>query len=156
SDTKEIAEWYVQKAGVESVYVKQFVADRTKGVASEELYYPRPLAGKEMPSQFLISENRVQFQIRPYDGFSTGLSLDQRANRSFLVERVLRKRVLTTFAYTCGFSVMCALKGATVTSVDLSRKYLNWGRDNFSVNHVDPDLHFFTAIDIFSFFSRAR
>ena len=51
--------------------------------------------------------------------------------------------MLNTFAYTCGFSVCAALAGARVTSLDLSRKYLDWGRRNFTLNGLEPAAHEF-------------
>ena len=62
--------------------------------------------------------------------------------------------VLNTFAYTCGFSVCAALAGATVTSLDLSRKYLDWGRDNFRWNQLDPEQHDFIFGDCFDWMKR--
>ena len=65
--------------------------------------------------------------------------LDQRWNRSAVRERVGEgDRVLNTFAYTCAFSVVAALGGATATSVDLSKNYLEWGKRNFVLNELDP------------------
>lgn len=64
------------------------------------------------------------------------------------------RAVLNTFAYTCGFSVCGALAGATVTSLDLSRKYLDWGRDNFRLNGLDPDAHDFIYGDCFDWMKR--
>jgi 23S rRNA (cytosine1962-C5)-methyltransferase len=62
--------------------------------------------------------------------------------------------VLNTFAYTCGFSACAALAGATVTSLDLSRKYLDWGRDNFRLNGLDPGAHDFIYGDCFDWMKR--
>jgi len=64
------------------------------------------------------------------------------------------KSVLNTFAYTCGFSVCAARAGATVTSLDLSKKYLDWGRDNFRLNNLDPEEHDFIYGDCFNWMKR--
>jgi 23S rRNA G2069 N7-methylase RlmK/C1962 C5-methylase RlmI len=45
--------------------------------------------------------------------------------------------VLNTFAYTCGFSVAAALAGALTASVDVSGRYLDWGKRNFAHNGID-------------------
>ena len=43
------------------------------------------------------------------------------------------------FAYTCGFSVNAAAGGAAeVTSVDLSKTFLDWGERNLACNHLEP------------------
>jgi 23S rRNA (cytosine1962-C5)-methyltransferase len=62
--------------------------------------------------------------------------------------------VLNTFAYTCSFSVAAAKAGACVTSLDLSRKYLDWGRRNFELNGLDPAQHDFIYGDCFDWMKR--
>lgn len=57
--------------------------------------------------------------------------------------------MLNLFAYTCAFSVAAAMRGAIATSVDLSKRYLDWGRENFRANQMDPGLHEFHAGDVF-------
>jgi 23S rRNA (cytosine1962-C5)-methyltransferase len=62
--------------------------------------------------------------------------------------------VLNTFAYTCGFSVCAAKAGARTTSLDLSKKYLEWGRRNFTLNQIDPAGHDFIYGDAFDWLRR--
>jgi 23S rRNA (cytosine1962-C5)-methyltransferase len=95
--------------------------------------------------ELLVRERTLRFLVRPRDGYSPGLFLDQRDNRARageLVAKFVRERgacnVLNTFAYTCSFSVAAAKAGAIVTSVDLSARYLDWGRENFTVNALAP------------------
>ncbi|HKS36428.1 MAG TPA: class I SAM-dependent methyltransferase, partial [Verrucomicrobiae bacterium] len=57
-------------------------------------------------------------------------------------------------AYTCGFSVCAAKAGARTTSVDLSKKYLEWGRRNFVLNGLDPARHEFIYGDAFDWMRR--
>jgi 23S rRNA (cytosine1962-C5)-methyltransferase len=64
------------------------------------------------------------------------------------------KTVLNLFAYTCAFSVVAAKAGAITTSVDLSKNYLEWGRDNFRANGLDPDQHDFVFGDAFEWLGR--
>lgn len=63
-------------------------------------------------------------------------------------------KVLNTFSYTCAFSVCAALVGARVTSVDLSKKYLEWGRRNFALNGLDAAAHEFLHGDVFEWLRR--
>jgi 23S rRNA (cytosine1962-C5)-methyltransferase len=68
------------------------------------------------------------------------LFLYQRERRDWVKNHCKDKRVLNLFAFTCGFSLAAASGGATeVISVDLSKKYLNWGRENFELNGFDPN-----------------
>src|SRR5206468_1590377 len=63
-------------------------------------------------------------------------------------------QVLNTFAYTCGFSVCAAKAGARTTSLDLSKKYLEWGKRNFAHNQIDPARHEFLHGDVFGWLRR--
>lgn len=97
---------------------------------------------------------------------SVGLFLDQRDNRRrLLVNHVaagfpafpnppVGAAVLNLFAYTCGFSVCAAKAGAQTTSVDLSRRYLEWGQRNFVLNGLDPAQHEFLHGDVFEWLRR--
>ena len=67
---------------------------------------------------------------------------------------VARPEVLNVFAYTCGFSVCAANAGARTTSLDLSKKYLEWGRRNFAVNGLDPGSHDFIHGDALDWMGR--
>ncbi|MCB0338060.1 MAG: class I SAM-dependent methyltransferase [Bdellovibrionales bacterium] len=48
-------------------------------------------------------------------------------------------RVLNLFGYTGLASVHCALEGAEVVHVDISRAVLEWARSNMSVNHLSTE-----------------
>ena len=137
----EVARFLSSQTQATSVYEKRFIADRSSRTAGEEYYSPKPLYGIEAPEVVLCQENKLFYEVRPFAGFSTGLFLDQRENRKWLSERSQQKRVLNLFAYTCAFSVACASKGARTTSVDLSKKYLEWGRKNFDVNQMSTGEH---------------
>jgi len=64
------------------------------------------------------------------------------------------KTVLNLFAYTCAFSVAAAKAGAATTSVDLSKKYLEWGTENFRANDLNVEAHDFIVGDAFSWLKR--
>jgi 23S rRNA (cytosine1962-C5)-methyltransferase len=64
------------------------------------------------------------------------------------------REVLNTFAYTCGFSLCAAAAGARTTSIDLSQKYLAWGKRNFALNQIDPARHDFLGGDVFDWLRR--
>ncbi len=106
-------------------------------------------------SRFQIIENGLRFLVSLDAGYSTGIFLDQRENRRRLLTMNLRgKSVLNAFAYTCAFSVAAARAGAAVTSLDLSKRYLDWGRDNFRLNGLDPAAHDFIYGDCFDWLAR--
>jgi 23S rRNA (cytosine1962-C5)-methyltransferase len=62
--------------------------------------------------------------------------------------------MLNCFSYTCGFSVCAAKAGARTTSLDLSKKYLEWGKRNFALNGLDPAAHDFIYGDTFDWLRR--
>ncbi|HET6250310.1 MAG TPA: class I SAM-dependent methyltransferase [Tepidisphaeraceae bacterium] len=150
--------------GVCAVYVKEFARDRSRlgGELSPELLNPTPAAGETLPEALLIREAKWTLEVRLYDGLSTGLFLDQRENRVFLSQWASRRAakgppaVLNTFAYTCAFSIAAAIGGAITTSVDVSARYLDWGKRNFAHNAIDAQGHRFAKMDTFEFFAYAR
>jgi 23S rRNA (cytosine1962-C5)-methyltransferase len=100
-----------------------------------------------LPLETTVTENGLRFGLDFAAGYSAGLFIDQRANRSS-IRRVPVRRLLNTFAYTCSFSVVAALSGAETVSIDLSRKSLDRGRANFALNAIDPSAHRFLADDV--------
>jgi len=155
-ELEAVGQWYLKELGLKAVYLKEFISDRSQKTAAEALYSPIPLVGSECESVLEIREEGLAFEIRPYDGFSTGIFLDQRRHRSYLGRLARGKRVLNCFSYTCAFSVACAANDAEVDSVDLSKKYLEWGKRNFVLNGLDLAKHRFFASDVFDFFKRAE
>jgi len=86
-----------------------------------------------------------------------GLFLEHRDNRSRVRDLASGRRVLNAFSYTGGFSVAAARGGAaSVASVDVSKKYLQWSRRNFAANGLDASPHRFYCSDVFEFHGRAR
>ena len=107
----------------------------------------------ELPSETEVMENGVRYGIDFSAGYAVGLFLDQRANRS-LLRGWKPKRLLNTFAYTCSFSVCAALAGAQTVSVDLSKKSIDRGAENFRLNGVPLAKHQFVADDVLDFMPR--
>jgi 23S rRNA (cytosine1962-C5)-methyltransferase len=118
---------------------------------------------KAATSTFEILENGVRYELSFNEGYSVGLFLDQRDNRRRLLTGHIAAgyqlstpgyQLLNCFAYTCGFSVCAARAGARVTSLDLSKKYLEWGKRNFALNGLDPAAHDFIYGDTFDWLRR--
>ncbi len=94
--------------------------------------------------QTVASESYLRFGIDFGTGYSPGLFLDQRENRRY-VRHIAPKRLLNCFAYTCSFSVYAAGNGAGTLNIDLSKKYLARGRENFALNNLSMiNQHFIT------------
>jgi 23S rRNA (cytosine1962-C5)-methyltransferase len=150
--------------GVRGIYLKPFAKDRSRlgGELPTVATDPKPAAGEPLPEAFVIREAGWNLEIRLFDGLSTGLFLDQRENRAWVSDWCRRRTasgkpaaVLNTFAYTCAFSVAAAVGGATTASVDVSGRYLDWGKRSFSHNQLDLAGHRFARMDTFEFFTYA-
>ncbi|MBA3543068.1 MAG: class I SAM-dependent methyltransferase [Chthoniobacterales bacterium] len=115
---------------------------------------PQLLSGDaSLPLQRTVLERGVCYTLDFGAGYSAGLFLDQRENRQF-VRRAAPRKLLNCFAYTCSFSVVAALGGAETLSVDLSKKSLHRGRDNFLLNKLATDGHRFLADDVLNVLPR--
>lgn len=157
---EEAARW-CERLGCRGVYQRPLRRAQTGIVAREAA--AEPLVGGAAPERFVVRENGVQFELSFSAGGAVGLFLDQRDNRRrLLTGRVAAgfelwspgadaagREVLNTFAYTCGFSVCAARAGARTTSLDLSARWLEWGRRNFALNGLDPAAHEFVHGDVF-------
>jgi 23S rRNA (cytosine1962-C5)-methyltransferase len=146
----------LKSTGVEAVYVKRFIKDRSRlgGRPPAESTSPNPRVGIAQPETLTIEEYGVRFEVRPYDGFSTGLFLEHRDHRRALAERGVT-RALNLFAYTCAFSAPLAISGADVTNVDVSVRYLEWGARNHAINNVDTDRVRFKRMDAMAYLKYA-
>jgi 23S rRNA (cytosine1962-C5)-methyltransferase len=142
------------------------VLNRRVRQSSPSTASPQLVIGDAAPERFNIRENSLTFELSFKEGYSVGLFLDQRDNRRrFLVNHVAAgfplfdggpagKEVLNAFAYTCGFSVCAAKAGTRTTSLDLSKKYLEWGKRNFALNGLDAAQHDFIYGDAFDWLRR--
>src|SRR6266496_2819838 len=101
----------------------------------------------------IATERHLKFGIDFRAGYSAGLFADQRENRRY-VRHIAPKRLLNCFAYTCSFSVSAASVGATTLTVDLSKKSLARGRENFALNSLPTIDHRFIADDVMAVLPR--
>ncbi len=159
AEVRALCELAMERLRATAVYRKRFIRGRTAG-ADESLdtehTAAEPWLGPPAAEEFAVNENGMRLLVRPYDGFATGLYLDQRDNRRRIRDLAAGREVLNAFAYTCGFSLAAALGGAAATaSVDVSRKHLEWGKRNFGANAVALDGHEFIAADVMDYLRRA-
>ncbi|MDO8953284.1 MAG: bifunctional 23S rRNA (guanine(2069)-N(7))-methyltransferase RlmK/23S rRNA (guanine(2445)-N(2))-methyltransferase RlmL [Gammaproteobacteria bacterium] len=127
------------KANWDHIFVKQRL--RQKGESQYE-----KLDQKE--EFHIIHEGAAKFWVNFSDYLDTGLFLDHRLMRQKVAEASIGKTLLNLFAYTCSASVHAALLGARmVTSVDMSRTYIDWGKRNFLLNDIPLNKHEFTQAD---------
>ncbi|PJZ69095.1 SAM-dependent methyltransferase [Leptospira perolatii] len=100
-------------------------------------------------ASIVVNEGGLRFKVNLSDYLDTGLFLDHRITRELVRNESAGKRVLNLFAYTGSFSVYAVAGGAIlVTSVDLSKTYLDWAKENFRLNQMNSEEHEFVQADV--------
>ncbi len=155
---RDLCERVAREVGATAVYRKVFPKDRTTPQRELDRWHrdPTPWIGTPVKPEIDVREAGITFLVHPYDGYATGLFLDHRTGRARVRELAAGRRVLNAFAYTCGFTVAAALGSAARTvSVDISKRYLEWGQRNLAANHLSLDAHRFIRSDVFDYYRRA-
>ena len=127
----------------------RFVPRKNEGRDSPRLIFGDPAENL----QTIATERHLKFGVDFGAGYSVGFFVDQRENRRH-VRHIAPKRLLNCFAYTCSFSVSAAYVGATTLNVDLSKKSLARGRENFALNSLPTVDHRFIADDVMAVLPR--
>lgn len=99
-----------------------------------------------------VREGGHAFRVNLSGYIDTGLFLDHRITRA----RVAAEHgasLLNLFAYTGAFSVYAAAAGKRTTTVDLSKTYLEWARENLALNQLTSEL---VHADVREFLADAR
>ncbi|MBA3881382.1 MAG: class I SAM-dependent rRNA methyltransferase [Chthoniobacterales bacterium] len=111
------------------------------------------VSDQESNLQTSATERQLRYGIDFEAGYSVGLFVDQRHNRSY-VRQLKSRTLLNCFAYTCAFSVAAADAGSKTLSVDLSKKSLARGQENFTLNGLTITGHRFIAEDVIEYLPR--
>ena len=111
----------------------------------------------EARNEFAVNEGGLEFIVNLSDYLDTGLFLDHRITRSMVKELVSGKSMLNLFCYTGSFSVYAIAGGAKqVSSVDLSKTYLNWTDRNVQLNFPLYDKHLSIHADVKQYLKEAK
>jgi len=103
-----------------------------------------------------VQENGLKFIVNLYDYLDTGLFLDHRNTRQMIRLMAAKRSFLNLFAYTGSVTVYAAAGGAsTTTTVDMSNTYLDWARENLSLNGYSGDRHRFIREDCLKWLQQA-
>lgn len=151
-EEEELALWLPLMTEVLSTELgipKEFIFCRQRERQKGSNQYER-LEG--LKRRFAVNEGGLQFLVNLTDYLDTGLFLDHRFTRAMFREDARGKRCLNLFAYTGSFSAYAIDGGARhCTTVDLSKNYLAWAKDNFSLNGQSLRNHTLVAADVSSF-----
>ena len=105
----------------------------------------------------ICREGDLKFLVNFSDYLDTGLFLDSRELRRRIRAAAKGKSFLNLFAYTCTATVAAVAGGARASvSVDTSRRYLDWGRENMRLNRLDGSTHRYLQSDVATYLTNAR
>jgi 23S rRNA (cytosine1962-C5)-methyltransferase len=100
-------------------------------------------------NEIIVNEGGLKFIVNLSDYLDTGLFLDHRTTRQMVKDESTGKNVLNLFSYTGSFSVYAASgNAASVTSVDLSKTYLEWSEKNMRLNGFEDGAYKFVHADV--------
>jgi 23S rRNA G2069 N7-methylase RlmK/C1962 C5-methylase RlmI len=103
-------------------------------------------------ARFVVEEGGLKFLVNLSDYVDTGLFLDHRITRQMVRDTAAEKRFLNLFGYTGAFTVYAAAGGAaSTTTVDKSATYIDWARENLSLNDFTGPDHRLVQSDIRAF-----
>jgi len=135
---KEEAIWLeaMKEAAANALYINPeaiFLRERKKQSHSQSGGQYERLTEKALWRE--ICEYGLRYRVNLSGYLDTGIFPDRRLLRALLRKEAAGKRFLNLFCYTGALSVAAAAGGAaSVDSVDLSNTYLDWAKDNFSLN----------------------
>lgn len=105
----------------------------------------------------VIHEQGSRFWVNFTDYLDTGIFLDHRIVRSMIKDMAQNKKFLNLFCYTGTATVYAASGGAKSTvSVDSSKTYIDWARDNMALNGFGERKHRYITEDCFTFLKNSR
>lgn len=98
--------------------------------------------------RFIVSERDMKFWVSLDGNLDTGLFSDHRDTRVLVRKMAKGQDFLNLFAYTASFSCAAALGGAkSIVTVDRSKTYIDWAKDNFKLNKINNRAYTFMQSD---------
>jgi len=123
------------------VYYLPANPNRSAMGSDNSLIRPRLLEGQPAPDVVDILENGITYQVSLDKDLSTGIFLDQRPQRAWLARNCNGDtHVLNCFAHCGGYSIAASTAGASTTSIDLSKNWLNRVEPQLEANGIDFDV----------------
>jgi len=104
---------------------------------------------------FTVQEHGCLLRVNLKDYLDTGLFLDHRPVRHWIQQHSAGKRFLNLFCYTGAATVHAVAGGSTRSlSLDMSRTYVNWAKENLALNQADPERHRVEQADCLEWLTR--
>jgi 23S rRNA (cytosine1962-C5)-methyltransferase len=119
------------RVGAQAVYIKYrpVQGNVLKEETRRALTPSEPLIGRAIERVEVI-EHGSRFIIHPGEGLNPGLFLDMREVREFVRANAASKTVLNCFATPAPLAWLRCEAARRVLNLDVSRHYLDWGREN--------------------------
>ncbi|MCG8415555.1 MAG: class I SAM-dependent methyltransferase [Pseudomonadales bacterium] len=118
---------------------------------------PSDIVHGQSAESFVVREGELRYEVHPGRRQNAGLFMDMRLVRDWLTRNCENKNVLNLFAYTCSLSVAALAGGARrVTSVDVSKTSMAWGKRNHELNQQDTRLIKMIPHNIFTSWGRIK
>ena len=100
----------------------------------------------------VIHEQNRKYLVNLEKYLDTGLFLDHRWIRAYIQQNMQNKSFLNLFSYTGSVTVAAALGGASHSvSVDTSKTYLAWAKENFKINRLNVFNHKLIRNDVLDY-----
>ena len=109
----------------------------------------------EKNEKIIVIENGISLLVNLWDYLDTGLFLDHRPLRYQFLKKTKGQKFLNLFCYTGTVSVMAAAGGASTVNIDMSKKYLEWAKENFELNKLHSKDQIFLEEDVLQFIEQA-
>ena len=117
---------------------------------------PRYARLQEGGSRLAVREGPLRFWVDLDSHIDTGLFSDHRETRARVRAEAAGKEFLNLFGYTGSFTCAAAHGGAAASvTVDTSRTYLGWARDNLELNGIAGGRHELVRADAREWLDRA-
>ncbi|WP_339064538.1 bifunctional 23S rRNA (guanine(2069)-N(7))-methyltransferase RlmK/23S rRNA (guanine(2445)-N(2))-methyltransferase RlmL [Teredinibacter turnerae] len=113
--------------------------------------------GGNRSEQGVVREGNADLQVNLTDYLDSGLFLDHRPLRLLIAEQAKGKQFLNLFCYTATATVHAALAGAkSSVSVDMSNTYLDWAKENFTLNNIHQSQHMLVRANCMDWLKNCR
>lgn len=97
---------------------------------------------------YLLTENGIKFGIRFDLNHDIGWFTDMSSIRETITPMLKpEQKILNLFSYTGAFSLLALKHHCYVTSVDLSKNYMQWLTDNIGLNSFEANRHQAMVLD---------
>ncbi|MEO6094919.1 MAG: class I SAM-dependent methyltransferase [Fibrobacteria bacterium] len=101
-----------------------------------------------VPETAEVREGPLRFRVHLQHPRNVGLFLDTRLLREDLILSCRRHDVLNLFSYSCSLGIAAAYNNqGSVVNVDISTRYLGWGKENLALNGMSSDKAKFVTMD---------